>query len=60
MLVEQHTQAAIDEAKPVSVLSTALYQRCSSRGEADCQDKLLSAIRVRRASGKLCAVRDNL
>jgi hypothetical protein len=29
----------------VPVLSTALYQRFSSRGEADYQDKLLSAIR---------------
>ena len=37
--------AAIDEAVPVPVLSTALYQRFSSRGEADFQDKLLSAMR---------------
>ncbi len=38
-------KAAIDEAVPVPVLSTALYQRFSSRGEADYQDKLLSAMR---------------
>jgi 6-phosphogluconate dehydrogenase len=39
-------KAAIDEAVPVPVLSTALYQRFSSRGEADYQDKLLSAMRL--------------
>jgi 6-phosphogluconate dehydrogenase len=38
-------QAAIDEGVPVPVLSTALYQRFSSRGNADFQDKLLSALR---------------
>ncbi|MCU0734389.1 MAG: decarboxylating 6-phosphogluconate dehydrogenase [Methylotetracoccus sp.] len=38
-------KAAIDEAVPVPVLSTALYQRFSSRGEADYQNKLLSAMR---------------
>ena len=38
-------KAAIDEAVPVPVLSTALYERFSSRGEADFQDKLLSAMR---------------
>lgn len=38
-------KAAIDEAVPVPVLSAALYQRFSSRGEADFQDKLLSAMR---------------
>lgn len=38
-------QAAIDEAVPVPVLSVALYQRFTSRGEADFQDKLLSAMR---------------
>jgi 6-phosphogluconate dehydrogenase len=38
-------KAAIDEAVPVPVLSTALYQRFTSRGEADYQDKLLSAMR---------------
>jgi 6-phosphogluconate dehydrogenase len=37
--------AAIDEAVPVPVLSTALYQRFSSRGQSDFQDKLLSALR---------------
>ena len=37
--------AAIDEAVPTPVLSTALYQRFSSRGEADFADKLLSAMR---------------
>ncbi len=38
-------KAAIDEAVPVPVLSTALYQRFSSRGESDYQDKVLSAMR---------------
>jgi 6-phosphogluconate dehydrogenase len=38
-------KAAIDEAVPVPVLSTALYQRFSSRGEATFADKLLSAMR---------------
>jgi len=38
-------KAAIDEAVPVPVLSAALYQRFSSRGEADFQDRLLSAMR---------------
>ena len=38
-------KAAIDEAVPVPVLSTALYQRFTSRGEADYQDKVLSAMR---------------
>jgi 6-phosphogluconate dehydrogenase len=38
-------RAAIDEGVPVPVLSTALYERFSSRGEADYQDKLLSAMR---------------
>jgi len=38
-------QAAIDEGVPAPVLSAALYQRFSSRGEADYQDKLLSAMR---------------
>jgi 6-phosphogluconate dehydrogenase len=38
-------KAAIDEGVPVPVLSTALYQRFSSRGEADYQDRLLSAMR---------------
>jgi len=38
-------QAAIDESVPVPVLSAALYQRFSSRGEADYADRLLSAMR---------------
>jgi len=37
--------AAIDEAVPVPVLSTALYQRFSSRGQSDFADRLLSALR---------------
>ncbi|HLI09548.1 MAG TPA: decarboxylating 6-phosphogluconate dehydrogenase [Ktedonobacteraceae bacterium] len=37
--------AAIDESVPASVLSCALYERFSSRGEADYADKLLSAMR---------------
>jgi 6-phosphogluconate dehydrogenase len=37
--------AAIDEAVPAPVLTTALYSRFSSRGEADFADKLLSAMR---------------
>jgi len=38
-------KAAVDEAVPVPVLSAALYQRFNSRGDADYQDKLLSAMR---------------
>ena len=38
-------KAAIDEAVPVPVLSAALYERFSSRGEADFQDRVLSAMR---------------
>jgi 6-phosphogluconate dehydrogenase len=38
-------KAAIDEAVPVPVLSSALYERFSSRGEAGFADKLLSAMR---------------
>jgi 6-phosphogluconate dehydrogenase len=51
-------KAAIDEGVPAPVLSTALYERFSSRGDADYQDKLLSAMRlqfgghVERPSGK--------
>jgi 6-phosphogluconate dehydrogenase len=37
--------AAIDEAVPAPVLSAALYERFSSRGDADFADKLLSALR---------------
>ncbi|HUA83967.1 MAG TPA: decarboxylating 6-phosphogluconate dehydrogenase [Bryobacteraceae bacterium] len=49
--------AAIDEGTPVPVLSSALFQRFTSRGEADFADKILSAMRfqfgghVERASG---------
>jgi 6-phosphogluconate dehydrogenase len=51
-------KAAIDEGVPVPVLSTALYQRFTSRGNADFQDKLLSAMRygfgghLEKAAGK--------
>jgi 6-phosphogluconate dehydrogenase len=38
-------KAAIDEGVPVPVLTTALYERFTSRGEANYQDKLLSAMR---------------
>ena len=38
-------KAAIDEGVPVPVLTTALYERFASRGEADFQDKVLSAMR---------------
>ena len=38
-------KAAIDEAVPAHVLTAALYERFSSRGEADFQNKLLSAMR---------------
>jgi 6-phosphogluconate dehydrogenase len=38
-------KAAIDEAVPAGVLTTALYERFSSRGESDFADKLLSAMR---------------
>ena len=38
-------KAAIDEGVPAPVLSTALYSRFSSRGEAEFTDKLLSAMR---------------
>ena len=37
--------AAIDEAVPAPVLTAALYSRFSSRGEADFQNQLLSAMR---------------
>jgi len=51
-------KAAIDEAVPAPVLTTALYERFASRGEADYQDKLLSAMRfqfgghVEKAAGQ--------
>jgi 6-phosphogluconate dehydrogenase len=38
-------QAAIDESVPAPVLSAALYERFSSRGEGDFADKILSALR---------------
>jgi 6-phosphogluconate dehydrogenase len=38
-------QAAIDEAVPAPVLTAALYARFSSRGEADFQNRILSAMR---------------
>jgi 6-phosphogluconate dehydrogenase len=38
-------QAAIDEGVPAPVLTTALYERFSSRGNATFQDKVLSAMR---------------
>jgi 6-phosphogluconate dehydrogenase len=38
-------KAAIDEAVPAPVLTAALYERFSSRGEADFANKLLSAMR---------------
>jgi 6-phosphogluconate dehydrogenase len=38
-------KAAIDEGVPAHVLSSALYERFSSRGQADFADKLLSALR---------------
>ena len=51
-------KAAIDEAVPAPVLSAALYERFTSRGEADYQDSLLSAMRfgfgghLEKAAGK--------
>jgi 6-phosphogluconate dehydrogenase len=38
-------KAAIDEGVPAYVLTTALYERFSSRGEGDFADKILSAMR---------------
>jgi 6-phosphogluconate dehydrogenase len=38
-------KAAIDESVPTPVLTASLYERFSSRGEADFADKLLSAMR---------------
>jgi 6-phosphogluconate dehydrogenase len=51
-------KAAIDEAVPVPVLSAALFQRFSSRGQADYQNRVLSAMRfgfgghLEKAAGK--------
>jgi 6-phosphogluconate dehydrogenase len=39
--------AAIEEGSPAPVLSTALYQRFSSRGEGDFAGKVLSAMRYK-------------
>jgi len=38
-------KAAIDEGVPVPVLASSLFERFSSRGNADFQDKVLSAMR---------------
>ena len=38
-------EAAIDEAVPATVLAAALFERFSSRGEADFQNRVLSAMR---------------
>jgi 6-phosphogluconate dehydrogenase len=54
-------KAAIDEAVPAPVLTAALYERFSSRGEADFANKLLSAMRfqfgghVEKSGGKQAA-----
>ena len=51
-------KAAIDEAVPAPVLSASLYQRFASRGEAEFQDRVLSAMRygfgghLEKAAGK--------
>ncbi|MDX6561566.1 MAG: 6-phosphogluconate dehydrogenase, partial [Gaiellales bacterium] len=37
--------AAVEEGVPAHILTTALYERFSSRGQADFADKLLSAMR---------------
>jgi 6-phosphogluconate dehydrogenase len=39
-------EAAIDEAVPANVLAAALFERFASRGEADFQNRLLSAMRA--------------
>jgi hypothetical protein len=44
-------KAAIDEGVPAHVLSAALYERFSSRGEAAFADKLLSAMRYGNPAG---------
>jgi 6-phosphogluconate dehydrogenase len=38
-------KAAIDEGVPTPVLTASLYERFSSRGEADFSNKILSAMR---------------
>jgi len=51
-------KAAVDEAVPAHVLTAALYERFSSRGEGEFADRLLSAMRyefgghVEKAAGK--------
>jgi 6-phosphogluconate dehydrogenase len=51
-------KAGIDEGVPTPVLTTALYERFSSRGEADFSNKILSALRyefgghLEKAAGK--------
>ena len=37
--------AAVDESVPVPVLSSALFERFDSRGEAEFANKVLSAMR---------------
>jgi 6-phosphogluconate dehydrogenase len=54
--------AAIEESAPAPVLSAALYQRFTSRGEADFADRLLSPMRFqfdgpRKAAGRQGASR---
>jgi len=39
-------QAAIDEGVPAPVIATALFSRFTSRGNAEFEDKLLSALRL--------------
>ena len=47
-------KAAIDEAVPVPVLSAALYERFSSRGEADFRTSCFGdALRIRRPCGEI-------
>jgi 6-phosphogluconate dehydrogenase len=54
-------KAAVDEAVPAPVLTAALYERFTSRGEADFANKLLSAMRfqfgghLEKAAGKQAA-----
>jgi 6-phosphogluconate dehydrogenase len=54
-------KAAIDEAVPAPVLTAALYERFTSRGEADFANKLLSAMRfqfgghIEKTAGKQAA-----
>jgi len=52
-------QAAIDESVPAPVLSAALYERFSSRGEGDFGDKLLSALRFQFGGHEEKAVANN-